>query len=328
MDKTLVSVCIPVYNGEKYIATTLESIINQTYRNIEIIVSDNCSTDNSCKIVEEYIKKDSRISLNKNSQNLGYSGNLNKLIEIANGDYVAIYHADDIYEKNIVEEQIKFLTENMDLAGCFTLGKTINEDGKEIKSAFYYNKEIIKTNLIVDLEVFIENMCKVGNMFICPTSIIKKEVYKELNGYRMDLKYIEDQDMWTRILEKYKLGIIAKELFNYRIHGKQGSGYYSSKERQEISVDLLYMKEYLENHNELKIKFENNMNRRISLDYMILAKNAVYLNNYENFYKFIIQSRKTSISKKIKYFILQNMNIKILFHILKLIFINKDREKK
>jgi len=71
------------------------------------------------------MKEDNRIKLNINSGNLDLCGNLNKLIELSNSEYIAIYHADDIYGKNIIGEQVKFLKENPELAGCFTLGRVI-----------------------------------------------------------------------------------------------------------------------------------------------------------------------------------------------------------
>ena len=302
MKNKLVTIGIPVYNGAKFISETLESIINQTYKNLEIIVSDNGSNDTTVEIVKEFMKRDSRISLNQNLENLGYSGNLNKIIELASSEYIAIYHADDVYESTIVEEQVRFLGENEELAGCFTLGEVINERGNPHKSVFYFDKDRINENTIVNWDLFIEKICKIGNMFICPTSMIKKSVYLELNGYDSTLKYIEDQDMWIRILEKYKLGILAKDLFKYRIHSNQGSNYYTNMSRQKISVDLLYLKKYLNKHRE-NINILN-LNKRIALDYIFIAKNSIYLNNYEKFQYFL---------KKSRYYYRSPKNIKIIF---------------
>lgn len=308
-----ITVGIPVYNGEKFIAKTLDSILNQTYKNLEIIVSDNGSSDKTVEIVREYIKKDRRLKLNQNVENLGYSGNLNKIIELSDSDYIAIYHADDIYEATIIEEQVKFLQENKELAGCFTLGKMIDENNNYIKNKFLFTESNIKENLIIDLKKYIKTLFSYGgSMLICPTSMIKKEVYNMLNGYDERLKYIEDQDMWIRILEKYELGILVKELINYRVHSNQGSSYYSNVHRGELSAHLVHIKNYLEKRLDLKECFTTDLKMSIARDYLQLAKNNIVLGKKKDveknidlstsYYKFpllskngIIQNSKNSL---------------------------------
>jgi len=320
-EDTLVTVGVPVYNGEKYIRETLKSIVNQTYKNIEIIVSDNVSDDNTVKIVKKLMKEDNRIKLNINSENLGFSGNLNKLIELSNSEYIAIYHADDIYEKNIIEEQVKHLKENPKLAGCFTLGRVINGKGEiQNRDYFIYYERTLPSNLVVNLDFFVKKMCERGNLFICPTSMIKKSVYKELGGFNTNIKYIEDQDMWTRILEKYNLGIIKKELINYRIHENQGSNYYSNKKRQELSVDVKYMDGYLDKNLEFNIRYRKNLNKRIAINYLVLARNAVYRNDCNGFKKNINKSKQYYIfHDKLKPLIVQSLNYRLGFVLLRFI---------
>jgi len=288
----LVSVCLPLWNGELYLRETLESLINQSYKNIEIIISDNGSQDLSREIVRDYQSKDDRIKLNINEKNLGYSGNVNKLIELAKGEYIAIYHCDDVYRKNIIEEQVKYLIDNGTLAGCFTLSNQINEIGAVLRDSEQYRKNFnIEKNTIVNLDLFIKNMCILGNMLICPSSMIKSEIYNELNGYNTAIKYIEDQDMWIRILERYDIGIIAQELFSYRIHKKQISQEVLERTRQVLPESILYTEQYLEKKQELKEKYGTFLNKRISESYLTLAKNAVYLNNYKNYKQFYIKAK-------------------------------------
>lgn len=288
-----ITVGIPVYNGEKFIAKTLDSILNQTYKNLEIIVSDNGSSDKTVEIVTEYIKKDRRLKLNQNVENLGYSGNLNKIIELSDSEYIAIYHADDIYEATIIEEQVKFLQENKELAGCFTLGKMIDENGKLIKNSFFCFKKLLhENNIILSLEDFLKYFFIYGGSpLICPTSMIRKTVYLELNFYDTNLKYIEDQDMWIRILERYKLGIISKELINYRIHSNQGSNYYSNVNREELSVHLDYIKEYFSKNTKFGSIFKKELNINIAKDYLRLVKNNLKLQNIEKVSKYIETSK-------------------------------------
>jgi len=321
-EEKLVSVCIPVLNGEKFLAEMLESILSQTYRNIEIIVSDNCSIDNSCKIVEMYMKIDKRIRLYRNDSNIGYSGNANKLINLANGEFIALYHADDIYESTIIEEEMNLLSENEKIAGVFTSGRMIDDKGNTLVTSKKYLKLFkITRTIIIDLDTFIRNICETANMLWCPTSLIKKSVYNELNFYNKNLKYIEDQDMWIRILEKYDLGIIPKELFKYRVHSSQGSGYYSSKKRQELDPSLVYMKEYLDINPALKTKYSQNLSKRVSRGYLTLAKNAAFSNDYDNFEHFMKESKHTYKFRNItKYSLIQLLDLKTLFIILRIFY--------
>ena len=98
-----VSVIIPVFNKEKYLSTCINSIINQSLKDIELILIDDCSSDNSYTIMEEYAKKDSRIKIYKNSNNIGTGATRNKGIKIAKSDYISFVDADDYISQNLLE---------------------------------------------------------------------------------------------------------------------------------------------------------------------------------------------------------------------------------
>lgn len=104
-EKTKVSICIPTYNSVKFLHLMLDSIVEQTYKNIEVIISDNASTDNTVAFAQEYCDK-YKWNFYQNEVNIGAGANFNKLIELTTGDYIAIYHADDVYHPTIVEESI------------------------------------------------------------------------------------------------------------------------------------------------------------------------------------------------------------------------------
>ena len=117
INKPLVSVCIPAYNAGQTIGKTLDSIINQNYPNFEIIVSDNHSTDNTAEIVNQYQKCKVKYFLNPvRPDNLintsAVVSNFNYAISLAKGEFIAIYHADDIYLPTIIEQQVLFFQEN------------------------------------------------------------------------------------------------------------------------------------------------------------------------------------------------------------------------
>ena len=121
MNDVTVSICIPVYNGGKYIAETLQSLIAQTYSNIEIIVSDNASTDNTGDIVRSFCAQDARIKYYRNDSNIGYCSNIQKVVNTALSDTIAIYHADDIYEPQIIEQEFSVLKNHPEIDGVFSV---------------------------------------------------------------------------------------------------------------------------------------------------------------------------------------------------------------
>lgn len=127
-----VSVIIPVYNGEKYLGETIESVLNQTYHNIEIIIVDDCSTDNSRKIVEAYLKKYKNITYYLQPQNAGAAVARNKGLELAKGRYIAFLDSDDLWYPQKIEKQIDVM-KSKNLAFCYTAYEMINEDGVLIK---------------------------------------------------------------------------------------------------------------------------------------------------------------------------------------------------
>ena len=134
----LVSICIPIYNTEKYVAETLKSVLGQTYKNIEVIFSDNCSTDRSIEIIKSF--NDPRIKIFKNETNLGLEYNCKKVLTLATGEYIKFLGADDGMELDAIEEAIKIFEnekyKNVSLVGSYI--KIINEKSKHL-----YTKKFI-----------------------------------------------------------------------------------------------------------------------------------------------------------------------------------------
>jgi glycosyltransferase involved in cell wall biosynthesis len=293
MKQKLVSVCIPTYNSANFIEETLRSIIAQSYENIEIIIGDNASIDNTYEIIRKFSEKDLRIKYYRNEFNLGYSSNCNKLISMANGEYIAIYHADDIYDLNIIKQQVELLDKNKELLGVFTSYDKINENGevfKEISYPIISDEEVIEINLDKFINVVLE---KGGSCFCCPTSMIRKSIYLKLKGYDQNLKYIEDQDMWARILLNGPMAIINLKLIKYRIHTKQSSLIYINTDRDELSLPLKHINDFLLN-NKLYILYKAKLLRAQAFDYIHLAKLSAFRQNYPEFHKNICHSRQLS----------------------------------
>jgi|GEM_PF-1634228 len=241
--KELVSICIPVYNGGAYLNDTLESIINQTYENIEIIISDNCSTDNTKEICLKYQMSDNRIKYFRNDNNIGYCSNINNAVSKSKGEIIAIFHADDIYDKKIIEIEMKLLTETENIQGVFS--------GME----FYYSEKKIKKNNILKkllntelfhsqknafiggYQEFIPILMKYGNIFACPSFLTKKSIFTSIGGFTDVYKTNEDLELWIKYLKSgYKLAIANNELLKYRVSQINAS----AKVRTSSEIGVVY----------------------------------------------------------------------------------------
>ena len=123
-----VSIIMPSYNAAKFIAASIQSVIGQTYRNWELLITDDCSKDDTVKIVEQFLEKDNRIKLFSTGKNSGPACARNKSLENATGKYIAFLDSDDIWASNKLETQLKFMKEK-NIAFSFSCYSTMKEDG-------------------------------------------------------------------------------------------------------------------------------------------------------------------------------------------------------
>lgn len=206
----LVSVLIPVYNVEKYVFEAINSILNQTYKNLEIIIVDDCSSDKTYEIILEMAKKDKRIKIFKNKENKKICYSLNFAFNMSNGYYIARMDGDDISLLDKIEKQVKYLEENkkIDLVGVSTI--SIDEKGNEIsKQKFISKYEKLRKTL--------EYGPPISHIWLS-----KRSVYEILKGYR-EIPYVEDYDFLLRMeTEGLKFENIG-DYFGYKVRTRQGN---------------------------------------------------------------------------------------------------------
>lgn len=226
-NKPLVSVIIPCYNTEKYVESAVRSIMSQTYKNLEIIVTDDCSTDNTFSILEKLADEDNRIKLFKNETNLKIVKTLNKMVQLANGKYIARMDADDISLPERIEKQVEFLEKNSDIAFCGTNAWHINENGKKIgKSVLPINSDDVR------------KLLPFFSTFYHPTVMFRKSLCST-NLYSSDFLYVEDYELWCRLIfnEKLKATNLKDNLLNYRMFSNQTSKLHA-KEQIKSSMKI------------------------------------------------------------------------------------------
>ena len=211
-----ISVIMPVYNGEKYLKESIDSILNQTFSDFEFIIINDGSIDNTKKIINDY--KDKRIVYIENEKNSGIVTTLNKGLNYASGKYIARMDADDISLPTRFEKQIKYMEENNDVD---ILGTAIELFGKNItpnSRIFSKSFENIKCDLLIS--------CALAH----PTVMIRKSIL-EIENYKYNSNYekLEDYELWFQISKKYKIETLEEILLRYRIHSNQITQNYSEE---------------------------------------------------------------------------------------------------
>jgi len=205
MVEPLVSVVMPVYNNEKYVAEAIESILNQDYTNFEFIIIDDHSKDKSWEIIQEYAKKDERIITIRNEQNLKIPKTRNKAYRQAKGKYIVIQDGDDVSMPNRITKQVKFMEKNPDYAVLGSDMLVIDGDSKEIGKRSYesdYKK--------------IKKMITRINPIPQPTVIIRKNIIDKIGYYNEEYVRCSDYDLWIRAAKEYKISILNQYLVKYR----------------------------------------------------------------------------------------------------------------
>lgn len=176
----LISIIMPLYNCETFVLSSIESVLKQTYKNWELIIVDDMSTDNSFAIAEDYIKDEPRINLYQMSENSGAAATRNYAIDLAVGDYIAFLDSDDLWVPNKLEEQVSFMQSNK-LSLSFTGYEWIDEAGEQLKDIicvpkYVTYKQLLKQNIIGCLTAMYDSS-KLGKFYF-DTSLDKHEDYQ------------------------------------------------------------------------------------------------------------------------------------------------------
>ena len=211
----LVSICIPVFNAGTTISRTLDSILGQTYQNLEIIVVDNLSTDETLERVREF--SDPRIRIVENPVHFDCGeGNWNTCFAHANGEFIALFHADDMYSPDMVARQVDTFIKFPSVMGVFTNAAMIDDHDKVI-NLFSLPPKIAGDTLYGYLEL-LPMILEYDNFFLCPSAMIRGNLYKRLAPFRFDrFGYSSDLDMWLRVTKTGPVMFLKDRLLNYRI---------------------------------------------------------------------------------------------------------------
>lgn len=231
-----VSVIMSVYNNQDYLKYTIESVLNQTYKNFEFIITDDASNDKSAEIIMQYASIDSRIRVIKNKKNIGLTKSLNNMLEISEGKLVARIDGDDICLPDRLEKQVNIFRNNVDIGIVFSDTILIDYQGNIICES--WRPREFKT---------IQKLMFVHNYIPHPTVMYNREIIIRNGKYNEAFRTGQDRELWLRLIENgVKFEYIRESLVMYRLNPnsvrvekqknnnyKIASAYISNRQKRE-----------------------------------------------------------------------------------------------
>lgn len=261
----MVSIVLPVYNGEKYLALSIQSVLDQTYTDWELIIVNDCSTDTSLQIAEKYAEQDARIHIISNAENKRVARSLNIGFEQAKGQYFTWTSDDNLYGSQALEKMVGYLERHPESSFVHADMDFIDKDG----------------NIIANTS----NSCH--NIYLCncvhACFMYRRKVVDTIGEYNPDVLYVDDYDYWLRISLKYELHHIPEILYQYRCHdGAMTSTCTKDLRRAMLELKMNYLEEISERLDEADFKvfcttcllYDSGVGERVKQ--MMTAKEIVY----------------------------------------------------
>ena len=223
----LVTVPIVTYNAAKFVVETLESVFNQTHQNIQLIISDDFSKDNTVQLVEKWCNQArvklrfSEIKIIKVPKNTGVSANCNRCLRAADSEWIKFIAGDDILLPNCIEDNLNFVSENQEARIIFSQVKvyqdTFEEQNYKKTTPLKFPNNIMKPNLSANEQYQLLLLC--DRIHYTPSYFFNKKTILKSGGYNEDNRLVEDYPMWLQLTKSgEKLYYFHKETVGYRIH--------------------------------------------------------------------------------------------------------------
>jgi glycosyltransferase involved in cell wall biosynthesis len=229
---------MPAYNAGRFLRTTLASVLAQTHRNLEVVLLDDASTDDTAEVALSF--DDPRLTYVRNQVNLGQFRTMSRAVELTAGEYVAIYHSDDVYEPEIVQRELAFLQAEPRAGAVFAQDNIIDEYDHLLtrvsRPAEFRGRELLNYE-----DVFPYLMRNKNQLLCCPTFMARRQVLAEAGAFdAARYRIAADLDMWLRILRRHPVGVLDERLVNYRRSSAQESSKYRNlRKSQEEFFDIM-----------------------------------------------------------------------------------------
>lgn len=230
----LVSVVMASYNHEKYLPTAIESVLNQTFPDLELIIVDDCSKDNSKRVIERYQNQDPRVHAFFHEKNLGIARTANEGLNAVRGKFVSFIGSDDIWVCDKLEKQLVVLAGNEELV-VWSEGEVINGDGRAVGMTFtgMHNASQKRKNGRIYQEIIDDN-------YIFGQSLLFKKDYCQNLCFNADLKYLSDYQFMVELAHEHDFVFMPEMLAKYRIHGSNSI----LKDKQNWLKDRVLLRTY------------------------------------------------------------------------------------
>jgi len=209
-----VSVLVPSFNYGRYLPLTLRSILSQSHSDLELIITDDCSSDESRAIAEEYRRLDSRVRAVFHDSNRGLAASRNSALAISSGEFVAFCDADDIWLPDKLKIQLEYLRNRPEVGLTHSDALIMDRDGNltgQLFSALMHRKrQATSGNLF-------EELCQ-RNFFCVPTVVVRRQAIMRIGGFAESLRSLEDWVCWAKISRHYPIHYTSDALAKYRVH--------------------------------------------------------------------------------------------------------------
>ncbi len=261
----LVSICIPTYNGERYLKEALNSAISQSYKNIEIIISDDSSTDKTLEIIKDFKKSSKFPVFIFNHKPTGLGANWNNCVINAKGGYIKFLFQDDVLENNCIEKMMEVALKDETIGLVFSKRNFISENNNSYHNSWIKKfdnihlkwtglKEINSgKKLLKKCKLFLHTpMNKVGE----PTAVlINKKVFTKIGYFNENLIQVLDFEFWYRIFKYYKIGFVNERLVKFRLHEGQATNLKNDKQSDYILYEKIIFKNlFFQLHFKIQLK--------------------------------------------------------------------------
>jgi glycosyltransferase involved in cell wall biosynthesis len=213
MKEPTISVCLPTYNGDKFVAAAIESVLNQTFCGFELLVGDDGSKDSTREILEKYAQSDSRVKLTLHKQNLGYMRNSNFLLGQCQGKYTKTFAQDDLLEPSCLQRMLDVFEQRENIRLVTVSRRNIDEDGREIEIQHKFPETGLHPGVEIIRRYLTEFLNRTGN----PSQILFRTA-DAAGGLNAAYNHSSDSELALRLLENGDFYYIAEPLVRYRIH--------------------------------------------------------------------------------------------------------------
>ena len=234
-----VSICVPAYNAERTLEDTLCSIVAQTYRDLDIAVVDNASTDATPEIIRRFAAQDSRVRHVRFEELVNGHANFTRCFSIARNELMAIYHSDDMYHPRIVEEQAALFQQRPDIGAVFVKGRKVDGDGKPWPEPYPIPDAIFSGNYAeFDFATALRAVLQYGNIFLTPSAMARTAIYRDEIKIWPFPKFGGAADLFVflSIAKAHKIAILNKTLMDYRVSDTSSSFHYARERRTKHDI--------------------------------------------------------------------------------------------